>query len=272
MTLWLNGRLLTADEARIDPADRGFLLGDGLFETMRLRDGRALRLAAHLARLRAGAAVLGLPIPYDDDGLAAGLAALIAAAGAGEGSLRLTVSRGPGQRGLPPPADPTPTVLMTLGGLAPETPAHLVVATVTRRNEHSPLSQIKSLNYLDNILARMEAQRAGADDALMLNTAGRVAESTVANVFWVKDGQVFTPPLTEGALPGVRRAAIMAALPVVARAVVERAVAADELRGADEVFLANSLSVRPVATLDGRPVGWSAGDVTAQARGLTESS
>lgn len=264
MTIWLNGRLQDAAEARIDPADRGLLLGDGLFETLRVADGAPRRLAAHLARMRAGAEVIGLAIPLTDAQIAAAMAEVIAATATTAGSLRLTVTRGTGPRGLLPPKQPQPMVMLTAGGLPPQTPAHLIVAQSTRRNEHSPLSRLKSLNYLDNVLARMEAERAGADDALMLNTAGRVAESTVANVFWAKDGRLFTPPLSEGVLPGVRRAAIMAALNA-----QERPVFADELRGADEVFLSNSLSVRQVATLDGRPLGWS-GDKAAQARELTE--
>ena len=262
--IWLNGMLTTVDAARIDPADRGLLLGDGVFETLAVADGRPLRLAAHLARLRAGAAVIGLPAPLSDEQFAAAMADLLTASGKIAGSLRLTLTRGVGPRGLPPPAEPKPTIMLTTGGLPPETPAHLIVAQSTRRNEHSPLARIKSLNYLDNILARMEAQRAGADDALVLNTAGRVAESSAACLFWVKDGGLFTPPIAEGALPGVRRAAIIAAL-----GAVERPVAADELRGADEIFLANSLSVRQVASLDGRPVGWGGGGVAERARSST---
>lgn len=262
--IWLNGRLSAAAAARIDPADRGLLLGDGVFETLAVADGRPLRLAAHLARLRAGAAVIGLPVPLTDAALTAAMAEVLDAAGPKTGSLRLTLTRGVGPRGLPPPPEPSPTVMLTAGGLPPETPAHVIVAQSTRRNEHSPLSRIKSLNYLDNILARMEAQRAGADDALVLNTAGRVAEASAACLFWVKDGALFTPPIAEGALPGVRRAGIIAAL-----GAAERPVLADELRGADEIFLANSLSVRPVASLDGRPVGWGGGGAADRARRLT---
>lgn len=262
--IWLNGRLTTADAARIDPADRGLLLGDGVFETLAVTDGRPLRLAAHLARLRAGAAVIGLPLALSDEDLAAAMAALLGATGSKAGSLRLTVTRGVGPRGLPPPPEPKPTIMLTAGGVPPETPANLIVAQSTRRNEHSPLSRIKSLNYLDNIIARMEAQRAGADDALLLNTAGRVAEASAACLFWVKGGGLFTPPIEEGALPGVRRAAIISAM-----GAAERPVAADELRGADEIFLANSLSVRLVASLDGRPVGWGGAGAAERARSLT---
>lgn len=249
--LWLNGVLLPEEEARIAPADRGLLLGDGLFETLRVAAGRPLRLDRHLARLRAGAAVLGLPVPLDDAGLAAAMAALLERRGLTDASLRLTLTRGPGPRGLLPPAEPTPTLLITAAPLPPPLPpARVVVARDTRRNEHSPLARIKSLSYLDGVLARQEAARRGADDALLLNTAGRLAEASAANLFLVLDGALVTPPVSEGALPGVMRAAVLDAV-----AVVERPVAADELSRADEVFLTSSLGVRPVVAVDGTPVG-----------------
>lgn len=255
--IWLNGRLSPADAARLDPADRGLLLGDGLFETLRLQDGILLRLPQHWARMAAGAAIIGLPLPCAAADIAAAAADLIAAAGVRDGSMRLTVTRGVGPRGLPPPKSPSPTIMLTIGGLPPETAMRLITAQSTRRNEHSPLSRIKSLNYLDNVLSRMEADQAGADDALMLNTAGRVAESTVANLFWAKDGALFTPPIAEGALPGVRRALVSKTL-----GATEKPLTLEELRAADAAILVNSLSVRALAALDGAPIG-DGGDALA---------
>ncbi|WP_328703041.1 aminotransferase class IV [Arenibaculum pallidiluteum] len=249
--VWLDGALLDAAAARIDPADRGFLLGDGLFETIRVLDGRPDRLAAHLARLRAGAAVLEIPLPYGDDALASALAGLAGAARIGSGSLRLTLTRGPGPRGLLPPGTPRPTVLATAAPAGPSLPpARVVVATVTRRNERSPLSRLKTLNYLDGVMARQEAARRGADDALMLNGAGRLAEATAANLFAVIDGRPVTPPVEEGALPGIARAEAIARL-----GAVERPVALSDLARATEIVLTSSLSIRPVVAVDGRPVG-----------------
>jgi branched-chain amino acid aminotransferase len=244
MIAWLNGTLTASP--RLDAADRGFTLGDGVFETIRAAGGRPCRLAAHLARLRCGAELLGLPLP-DDAALEAALAELLAAAGLADAALRLTVSRGPAPRGLLPPADSHPTVLVTAGPLPPPAPpARLVVATVTRRNEHSPLARIKSLNALDNILARREAAERGADEAVLLNTAGRVAETTIATLFARIDGILVTPPVAEGALPGVARAAVLAGM-----AVAERPLSLAELRRAEEIVLTNSLGLRRVADLDG---------------------
>lgn len=249
--VWLDGRLVPEAEARIAPSDRGLLLGDGLFETLRVADGRPLHLARHLARLRLGAAVLELPVPLDDAGFATAMASLLESRGLSEASLRLTLTRGGGPRGLLPPAEPAPTLLLTAAPLPPPLPpARVVVARGTRRNEHSPLSRIKSLCCLDNVLARQEAAQRDADDAVLLNTAGRVAEASAANLFLVLDGVLVTPAVDEGVLPGVRRAAVMAARPV-----IERPVTADELAAAGEIFLTSSLGVRPVVAIDGRPVG-----------------
>ncbi|WP_207460606.1 aminotransferase class IV [Azospirillum sp. SYSU D00513] len=255
MPVWLDGALVEDADARIAPNDRGFTLGDGLFETVRLRGGAVLRLDAHLARLRRGAALLGIPLHWTDEALGRALLETAQASGCAEnGAARLTLTRGPAPRGVLPPRDPSPTLLVTAGPApGPLPPARLVVARVTRRNEHSPLSQVKSLNYLDGILARREAEERGADDALLLNTAGRLAETTIANLFLVLDGRLVTPPLSEGALPGVMRAALLERFDA-----VEQALPPEALERASEFILTNSLGVRAVASVDGRPVGQGA--------------
>lgn len=249
--IYLNDRLVDAAEARIDPSDRGFSLGDGLFETMRAAGGKPLRLAAHLKRLRDGAKVLDLTIPLDDKALAAALEQVLTANSLSDGVLRLTVTRGPGPRGLLPPQPATPTVMVSAGPLPPALgPARAIIATTTRRNEHSPLSRIKNLNYGDNILARLEAARKGADDALLLNSAGRLTESTIANLFLVIDGDTVTPSPKDGCLPGVMRADIMDRLGAgIAK------LGPEDLWMASEAFLTNSLGVRPLIEVDGRPIG-----------------
>jgi branched-chain amino acid aminotransferase len=251
MIVSINGVLTNADDARVDPRDRGFTLGDGVFETIAVRRGAAPRLAAHLARLRHGLHVIGLPLAPDDQTLVDWMNDVLSAANTTDAVLRLTVSRGIGERGIATPASPTPTVVISANPLPPEpAPARVIVAASTCRNERSPLSGIKSLNYLDNILARREAEAAGADDALMLNTQGNVACGSVANVFLLVDGGLITPPVKDGALPGIARADVI----TLARA-EERTVTPAMLTQASEAFLSNALGLRPVTHIAGTPVG-----------------
>ena len=245
--LWLNGALLPASEARIDPADRGLLLGDGLFETIAVEAGAPLRLEAHFRRLREGAGILGLDVPATDQTLAGAVTAVARENGLADAAVRLTLTAGSGPRGLLRPQPGRPTLMLTAAPLpAPLPPARVIVATVTRRNEHSPLSRVKSLNYLDGVLAREEARARGADDAILLNTAGFVAEATAANLFAVIDGELVTPPVSDGVLPGVRRAEIIAE-----RGAVERSLTVAELERATEMFLTTALAVRAVSAIVG---------------------
>ncbi|MDX2224551.1 MAG: aminotransferase class IV, partial [Rhodospirillaceae bacterium] len=151
----LNGTLMDAGAARIDPSDRGFTLGDGLFETIAVTAGTPRRLPAHLARLRDGASVLDLPLPWSDAQLAQWIEAAVSANSLADAAVRLTVSRGPGPRGVLPPAAPAPTLVIAAAP-RPDMDGPVTLSTCgrTRRNQHSPLARIKSLNYLDNVLAR----------------------------------------------------------------------------------------------------------------------
>jgi len=250
MKIHLNGELVDAAAARIAPDDRGLTLGDGLFETIAVTKGAPKRLPAHLDRLRMNAKALGIPMPFTDKRLQDMVGALIAANDLSEAALRITLTRGPGVRGLAPPDGATPTLLITSGERPPLDSVTLMVASCTRRNEHSPLARIKSLNYLDSILARQEAVAAGADDAVLLNTQGRVAEATAANIFLLVGGGLLTPPVSEGALPGIMRAEVIR----LARA-EERAVTVGDLEAASEMFLTNALGIRPVVRVNGRDVG-----------------
>jgi branched-chain amino acid aminotransferase len=251
--VWLNGALCDSAEARIDPSDRGFTLGDGLFETMAVRGGVISRLESHLRRLRRGCEVLGLP-PAPDT-LSDVISAVLAANELQDAAIRITYTRGLGARGLAAPHPCLPTLLVTASPLpAPRPPARCIVATVTRRNEHSPLSRIKSTNYLDAILAREEARRRNADEALLLNTAGKLAEATAANLFIVKGGQVMTPPPGDGALEGIMRSEIIAQT-----GAAECSLAAGDLLNADEAFLSNSLGLQPVVSVDETPIGEGGG-------------
>lgn len=252
MMLLVNGRLTAADSAALLAQDRGFTLGDGLFETIKVRHGKALRLDLHLERLRAGAALLRLPLPDAPHWLEHGIATLLQANGLTDAALRLTISRGPGQRGLLPPDPTTPTLVLSAAPLPPPLgPARAVTAESVRRNQMSPLARCKTLSYLDNVMARLEAQDRGADDAVLLNTVGRVAETTIANVFVVgEDGILVTPPVSDGALPGVRRAELLRSM-----VAIERSIGRDDLLKAREIFLTNALTVRPLVALDDALIG-----------------
>ena len=232
--------------------DRGLTLGDGLFETL-LWDGAALEFwPEHFQRLSRGCAVLGLPAPGEAEALDQALAAA-KTLGEDRGAVRLTLTAGSGGRGLDRPDRPTLRLLATAAP-APfiQTPITLATSTI-RRNDASPTSRLKTLNYLDNILARREAQAQGADEALLLNTRGEVACAAVANIVWRKDGLLFTPALDCGALDGVIRGRL-----IKSRTVREVRTGLETVFGADAVYLTNSLvGVRPVSRLDGRdlPLG-----------------
>jgi branched-chain amino acid aminotransferase len=244
MRVWQDGRLLASEDAHVAIADRGLLLGDGVFETMAVCHGRVFDLETHLARLAIGLGILGFAQAVDSAKLRAGIAHYLASEEASSAVLRLTVTRGAGPRGLAPPEAPHPTVFMTLAPMPPahKTPVSLHIATVTRRNEHSPLSRIKALPYLDNVLALSEARAQGADDALMLNTRGTIACGTAANIFTIRDTQLETPPLRDGTLPGTIRALVLSLAKQVGLAPVERSLDLSGLAEADHVFLTNSIS------------------------------
>jgi len=247
--LWLNGKLLTADNARIDPADRGFLLGDGLFETMAAHDGAVPELPRHFARLMSGASMLRLPMPLNLAALDGCCRALLAANGMTDAALRLTLTRGPAPRGLAPPVKTIPTLLITAAPLpANGGPLRLMTASV-RRDETSPLSALKTLNYLPGVLARIEAAEQGADDALLLNNKGFVAETSAASLFVRLGGLWLTPAVEDGALPGICRARLLEA-----GRVQEAPLAPMQLRAAEAIFAGNALSLRPVVEIDGHMI------------------
>ena len=247
--LWLNGELLPADKARIDPADRGLMLGDGLFETMAAKDGAVPEFARHHARLAAGASFLRIPMLLNQPALEESCRALLAANGMTEAALRLTLTRGPAPRGLAPPPRPIPTMLITAAPLPPPGGKLRLITASIRRDEASPLSALKTLNYLPSVLARIEAAEQGADDALLLNRRGFVAETSAANLFVRLHGQWFTPPVEDGALPGIRRAMLLEA-----GRVQEAPLSPVQLLHAEAIFAGNALSLRPVAALDSHEI------------------
>lgn len=257
MICWLNGAFVDIEGARIDPRDRGFLLGDGVFETMLADDGLVRRAGRHFARLHGAAAMLAIPIPSTDDEILDAMQRLLIEnqCQQGRAALRLTLTRGTGARGVAPPDTLKPLLLITAAS-APPPPEHLRVILATYvRNEKSVSSRIKSLNYLDNIMARREAALRGADEALMCNSAGALAGASAANLFVVHDNVIFTPSLDEGALPGVMRAVVIDAANALNIPLRETRIELAALDAAAEVFLTNALiSVCPLVEIDGRAI------------------
>lgn len=234
--------------------DRGFTLGHGLFETVLWIDGDLAHWDSHRERLERGCRTLGLPIPDREAFRAAADAALGAAGTPARAAVRLNWSAGSGGRGLdfPEPLEPRLTALATPLGPTPG-PVTLATARV-RRNDRSPTSRLKSLSYLDNVLARAEARAAGAEEALMLNTVGEVACAAAANVFWVRHDEVFTPDLACGVLDGIMRREVISACHGLGLPVEEVFANPGRLAGAP-MFITNSLvGVRSVASLDGQPL------------------
>jgi branched-chain amino acid aminotransferase group I len=269
--VFLNGRFVERGEAAAPALDRGLLYGYGLFETMRSYGGRVFRLEEHYRRLVEGAAVLDLPPAFTLDDLRVAVDALLESNGLADAYLRLTVTAGP----APDDGGASPSVLLVARPLSGYPPAlyrrgMAAVTGSTRRNEASPLSRVKSLNYLDNLLAREEARRKGADEAILLNTRGLVAEGSASNVFLVGSEGILTPGIDSGALPGITRATVIELAREAGIACAEGDVEAATLAGAAEAFLTNSImGVMPLTRLDGRPIGSGRpGPVTGAVRRL----
>ncbi|MDP1737214.1 MAG: aminotransferase class IV [Caulobacter sp.] len=223
--------------------DRGLLLGDGLFETILVKDGEAVLFDDHVARLQAGCVALGLPAPHGED-VRALCQDLDADMASGRWALRLTLTAGSGGRGLDRTAAPEPHMFATAAPSPKPEGAVALLTSDVRRNEGSPTSRLKSLAYLDNILARKIASPA---EALMLNNRGEIACAAAANIFWVRGGRLFTPGLDCGVLDGVMRRQVMS-LAEVEEVRAPRAM----LEMAEAVFLTSSLiGVRKVVSLDG---------------------
>jgi branched-chain amino acid aminotransferase len=252
--VYVNGALVERAEAALPALDRGLLHGYGLFETMRSYGGRVFRLDAHYARMLDGARVIGLGVPLALDEVETAVGSVLAKNGIEDARLRLTVTAGPAGEGQP-------SVVLAAAPLT-DYPAELydrgmsAVTSEVRRNETSPLSRVKSLSSLDNVLAREEARRRGFDEAVLLNTLGLVAEGSSTNVFIVRGEELITPGLDSGVLAGVTRAAVLELTAEVGLTAVEGDVVPEALAGADEAFLTNSvMEVMPLVSLDGLQIG-----------------
>ncbi len=236
-----------------DASDRGLLLGDGLFETMTAWNGVIFERAAHVARLVAGCAVMQLVL--EPQRIEAAIDAMLAGAPAAGAVIRVTVTRGPGRRGLAMPEEARPTVMATRAPWNRDLvfqPQRLATVSI-RRNEMSPVSRLKSLCYLDGVLGLAEASRAGATDALFLNTGGLIASTSMANLFVVFADRIATPPTRAGILAGIMRARLLAEGQIGGLPMVEADIAPTDITAASAMFLTNSVRlVMPVQQSDSR--------------------
>lgn len=267
--VWFNGAL-TDGPLALERSDRGLLLGDGLFETILVVKRKPLWGNMHFVRLESAAQELG--IPFDRDGLDDAVAEVLEGAPQSHQVLRVTLTRGGAARGLGADGE-TPSLLITLDPFDPALmfkPVSLVTASI-RRNPQSVSARLKTLSYIDNIAAAREAVAQGAEDALLLNTKGHVACSTIANVFLLKGRKLVTPARDQGILTGVMRQALIHNAGHLGLSVEERVVKPAELRKADAVFLTNSLRfIRPVAALDGTELATA--DLSRLSTSLSETA
>jgi len=266
--VWVDGRIVDASEPVLTAFDRGFQLGDGIFETIRARAGRATELAEHVARLGRSAAGLVIGLPADLGAtLTRAVDELLAAEGLGgpdgDASIRITVSRGAylGRGLLPPDEHPAPTVVVQAWSVPPTPASHLevglhLVASSVRRDSESPLSALKTISRADFVYARMEARRAGADDALFLTIDGYLSEATSANLFVVRGGALATPALACAILPGTTRDWILRWASSVGLQPEEAWLTVAQLVDADEAFISSSVAgILPVTRFAGEPIG-----------------
>lgn len=283
--LWVDGRLAPASGPHLSAFDRGFQLGDGVFETLRARGGRPTELAEHTVRLRRSADGLGIELPSDlADRLAGAIGDLLAAEGLagadGDASIRITVSRGTiSQRGLLPPEPHTAaTIVVQAWSVVPPAPELLarglhVIASTVRRDVESPLASLKTTSRAEYVYARLEAHRAGADDALFLTTDGYLSEATTANLFLVRRHELATPSLACAVLPGTTRDWLLHWAVGAGLTPNEALLTSRDLVEADEAFVSSSVAgILPVTRLDGQPIGsGSPGPWTERARADREA-
>lgn len=260
--IWIDGEWRAKEDARISVYDHGLLYGDGLFEGIRWYSGKIFRLDAHLDRLWDGAKAIALAVPYARDGIASMLEEGVKRAGKPDGYVRLVVTRGVGDLGINPGLCPRPTVISIFDDISlyPRECYERGIAVVTassRRLQGDVFDpRIKSLNYLNNVLAKLEAQVAGCMEAVFLNREGYVTECTGDNVFVVKDGVLKTPASWLGLLEGITRNAILEIARRSFKRVEETTMTKFDLYTADECFLTGSgAEVIPVTKIDGRVIG-----------------
>lgn len=265
LVTYVNGEFVRKEDAKISVYDHGYLYGDGIFEGIRAYDGRIFRLDRHLDRLYDSARYLMLEIPLTRDELAAAILETVRRSGLRDAYIRPVVSRGVGDLGLDPRKCRRPTVVIIVDTIqlypkeAYERGLRAITAT-TRKTRPDALSpQAKTLNYLNNIMARIEANLAGVEEAIMLASDGYVSECSADNIFIVRQGELWTPPAYLGILKGVTRDAVMGLARDLGLPVLERVFTLHDIYTADECFLTGTgAEVGPVVEVDGRRIAGGA--------------
>ncbi|MCX5715860.1 MAG: aminodeoxychorismate lyase [Candidatus Omnitrophica bacterium] len=261
MKVWLNSKIIDANTAKVSIFDRGFLYGDGVFETMRGYGSSVFKIDEHLDRLYGSLKRIGIKIPYSKTLLKKQISRLIKINRLADAYVRVTATRGEGRIGFAAISLKRSTVIIAVNPFTPY-PKKMyqkgvsLKITKIRQNENSPLSGIKSTSFLNYILSRMSAKTAGFDDALLLNSEGRIAEAAISNIFMVKGKYLITPPVKDGILPGITRSTILKIAWPIGLKPKQVSILPEQLYSADEVFLTNSLmEVMPVVKINSRKIG-----------------
>jgi branched-chain amino acid aminotransferase len=262
LKVWIDGKLFDKEDARISVYDHGLLYGDGVFEGIRVYNGKIFECEAHIRRLFDSAKAIRLKIPLGAGELKAAMEQTVKANGFTECYIRLVVTRGVGSLGIDPNKCATPSIIIITDLVQVharemyEKGIAVITSSVIRVHPNALSPRIKSLNYLNNILARIEANDAGVSDAIMLNSDGNVSEATVQNVFIVREGVVATPTTNSGILEGVTRRVMIGLCRKLGLECVERSLQKHDLYIADEMFLTGTGGeVMPVTKIDGRVIG-----------------
>ena len=262
LKVFINGTLYNKEDAKVSVYDHGFLYGDGVFEGMRSYAGTVFRMKEHLDRLWESAEKIQLTIQMTKEEMSDAVNATLAANEIEDGYIRLVVSRGEGTLGLDPNKCPTPNIIIITDfiTLYPDefyqNGLEIITAKTIRNHPGALDPRIKSLNYLNNILAKIEGLAAGCVETLMLNHKGEVAECTGDNIFIVKDGKLLTPPVEAGVLEGITRGAVMELAAGDGVEVVESTMTLEDVYSAEEVFLTGSAAeIVPVIKVDGKQIG-----------------
>jgi aminodeoxychorismate lyase len=260
MFVFLNGQFLPEAQAFIPVNDRGFTYGDGLFETMRVVNGKPFRMAQHLERMTRGADFLRIKPPFTPKKLEKFAGQLIEQNQMSDAILRVTLTRGPGKRGYTPDKASQPSIVMTLHA-APslENPVGWSLVTSSFRIPTAdPLSSFKTTSKILHVMARIEAAEKGADEALLINTNGEVAETASGNLFWIYQDEICTVPTGRGVLPGITRAIVLEICQTLGLQTNRRVIKSEALRNSTGIFVTQSaLGIVPISMFDGEPVASS---------------